>query len=84
MSKIFKSLLIAGIVAISGYGVGKGISDDTSLDTLTLGNVEALAINESVCISSSSGNDGTCRARIDGKGDVCVTAGFWDSKNCSK
>jgi len=42
-----------------------------------------LSESSSTCTSSSSSNNGTCRARIDGCGDSCVAAGFWDSKNCN-
>ncbi|CEN36801.1 NVEALA domain-containing protein [Capnocytophaga cynodegmi] len=46
MSNFFKGLLVAGIVAISGYGISKSISKDTTLDVLTLANIEALADGE--------------------------------------
>lgn len=46
---VFKSLLVAGIVAIGGYGISKIISNDsTVLDTLILANVEALADGETL------------------------------------
>lgn len=48
MNKIFKCLLVAGIVAVSGYGINKSINKDTAeLTGLTLANVEALADGES-------------------------------------
>lgn len=47
MNKVFKSLLVAGIVAVSGYGINKSIKDDTTeLNALTLVNIEALADGE--------------------------------------
>lgn len=35
------------------------------------------------CTSSSTENTGTCKKKVDGSGDSCVTAGFWDWKNCN-
>jgi hypothetical protein len=51
--------------------------------SLELEGIEALA-SESKCTtnSDSSKNTGTCKSKVDGTGDSCVTSGFWDSKNC--
>lgn len=39
MSNFFKGLLVAGIVAVSGYGISQGIDNDTAeLSELALAN----------------------------------------------
>lgn len=83
MSKIFKGLLVAGIVAISGYGISKSISKDTTLDVLTLANIEALALNESSggCVS---GGPGAISCSFSAGGQVLGTGGsFSCSVSCS-
>ena len=54
-----------------------------SNQTLTLESVinEAWASSEG-CLTTPGANTGTCRMNIGG-GYSCVTAGFWDSKDCS-
>lgn len=44
--------------------------------------IEVLAASE--CISSSAGNEGRCEALVDGTGDVCVVASWYERKNCVK
>ncbi len=83
---IRKSLVVIATVlvtAFASYKVSKSINNSsTELSKITLFNLEALGSGESVCITSSSKNTGVCKAKVDGTGDSCVTAGFWDVKNC--
>ena len=32
---------------------------------------------------NSNENTSTCKKKVDGSGNACVTPGFWDSKNCN-
>lgn len=58
------------------------VSYTTNELSLYWGEVEALTTTESRCLSSSGTNTGSCEATVNGTGDVCVTAGFWDTLNC--
>ena len=44
---------------------------------------EAGAGGGTQCISTPTSNVGTCKKNVGGPGNSCVTAGWFDSKNCS-
>ena len=81
-NRLFSSLFAIGLLAVTGIGVSKSMNNYSDFSILSLKNIEAIASNETSCISRSSDNNGTCKKRADGYGDVCVKGGFWDTKNC--
>lgn len=59
-------------------------SQNNKLSFLTMTGIEALSAKETRCLVSSTSKDNTgfCKKAVNNTGDVCVTPGAWDSKNC--
>ena len=82
--KILGGIAAVAIAAIAALNINVNLEENNKLSILALNDLEALAGGESNCISTSGENTGTCKAKADGTGDVCVEPGFWDTKNCNK
>lgn len=74
MKRLKKCLLIAGIIATSGYGVSRSVNDDACFEELVLVNVEALAQDE-------GDNSGDCKPVSSGDVVLNMKKKFF-SKDC--
>jgi hypothetical protein len=77
--KILGAASIAAIAAVAIFNVN--FNSKNNALSLSLRDVEGLA-SEQVCLSSSSGNAGTCKKNVGSLGDSCVDA--FGTPNCSR
>jgi len=79
--KIFGAVVV--VVIAVGAMTNVNLNHSNKYSALTLKSIESLASPEGqVCVSDPSKNWGVCKANTYNGVFACVTAGFWDDKDC--
>lgn len=78
-----KKIIYVGIIVFAlGTIINQNAND--KMINLSLENINTLAMaGGEGCTTTPGSNTGACKQNVSGSGWNCVSAGFWDSKDCS-